>query len=139
MPFKTVFTPSGASLLSWKKQKQKKEKAKTKRKNKKQKKQKQKTYKNIKKESKMENKKQNFNLQIIGEKIKSAIKRNAFRELIVLENKDIESTLDSVYLIRKEYAHLINSIWLHDKFIVIRVAAQGQISWCELVDKRTSK
>lgn len=87
----------------------------------------------------MEKEKQQFVLQIIGEKIESASKRNAFKEQIVIENKEISSTFESVYLIRKEYGHLINSIWLHDKFIIIMVAKTGNISWCELIDRRTNK
>ena len=87
----------------------------------------------------MENKKQEFALQIIGEKIKSAVKRNAFKELIVIENREIESNLESVYLIRKQYGHFLNSIWINDKFISLRVTEKGEISWCEVIDRRIVK
>lgn len=87
----------------------------------------------------MGNKKQEFTLQIIGEKIESAVKRNAFKELIVIENSEIESNLESVYLIRKEYGHLLNSIWINDKFISLRITEKGRISWCETIDRRIVK
>lgn len=87
----------------------------------------------------MEKQKQEFNLFVIGEKIQSASNRNAFKEQIVLNRDEQLQTWDYIYAIRKEYGHLINSIWLHDDFIIIYVAPAGAISWCELIDRRTNK
>lgn len=83
--------------------------------------------------------KQELNIEILGEKIESVVKRNAFKELIVIESKDFKDVLHVVYLIRKEFGHLINSIWINESFISLRITEAGQISWCEIIDRRPNK
>ena len=87
----------------------------------------------------MDKQKEYCNIEIIGEKIKSAYNRGAIREQIKMEYKGIGDVINAVYTLREHCSHLINSIWLYDDYAIIMVTPRSAIAWCELIDRRTNK
>ena len=87
----------------------------------------------------METVNQVFQLEVIGEQIKSAYRQEHTTEQIVFAIKTRQNVWNDIYVLRSHYGEYINSIWISDTLVCITVAAKGAISWCELIDRRTGK